>query len=404
MNKPYLIIFTEGHPDVDTGFIAPELSIIFDKFENIFVYPLHWEDKPNPFKMPANVLFRKELALYVKSVSSVQKKVAGAFSQLFVTSSLKIRPAKWNKLLNSCGYITLLAKWIMNIEFDMNNTIFYSYWLVAPALALSTLKQEKKILYFVSRAHGFDLYNERGDYILNFFKPYIFQNLNKLFCISDNGMHYLSDRYIQYSDKFTVSRLGTFNQLTNVPVNSDTFEIVSCSLLSPVKRIELLILGLGDFQNRFPAIPIKWTHIGGGPLFDSLHSLSQQKLKLGTFEFKGTLSVPEVYTLYSNNFYSCLINVSESEGLPVSVMEAQSFGIPVIATAVGGTPEIVNDQNGLLLSAAPAPGEIADAIHKAFTDKELWGNKRVISRRNWELNFDAEKNYSAFAAELLSLV
>jgi glycosyltransferase involved in cell wall biosynthesis len=404
VKKPDLIIFTEGHPDVDTGFIAPELSIIFDKFENIFVYPLRWEDKPNPFKMPANVFFRQELAFYVKSLSSVQKKIAGTFSQLFRTSILKIRPEKWNKLLNTCGYITLLAKWIRNREFDRTNTIFYSYWLVAPALALSTLKHEKKILYFISRAHGFDLYNERGDYTLNFFKPYIFQNLNKLFCISENGLQYLSDKYIQYSDKFTVSRLGTFNQITNAAVNTDSFEIVSCSSLSPVKRIELLILGIEDFQNRFPEIRIKWTHIGGGELFDSLHSLSRQKLKQGTYEFKGTLSVSEICNLYSNNFYACLINVSESEGLPVSVMEAQSFGIPVIATAVGGTPEIVNELNGLLLSARPAPGEIADAIHNVFTDKEIWKNKRGISRKNWELNFDAEKNYRAFADELLSLI
>lgn len=44
------------------------------------------------------------------------------------------------------------------------------------------------------------------------------------------------------------------------------------------------------------------------------------------------------------------INVSSSEGLPVSIMEACSFGIPIIATNVGGTAEIVQaGVNGILL-------------------------------------------------------
>ena len=40
------------------------------------------------------------------------------------------------------------------------------------------------------------------------------------------------------------------------------------------------------------------------------------------------------------------LTVSANEGIPVSIMEAQSFGIPVIATDVGGISEIVNNVNG----------------------------------------------------------
>ncbi|MFR4320263.1 MAG: glycosyltransferase [Blautia massiliensis (ex Durand et al. 2017)] len=45
------------------------------------------------------------------------------------------------------------------------------------------------------------------------------------------------------------------------------------------------------------------------------------------------------------------MNVSSSEGIPVSIMEATSFGIPGIATDAGGTKEIIRDkENGVLLS------------------------------------------------------
>jgi colanic acid/amylovoran biosynthesis glycosyltransferase len=404
VNKPTLILFTEGHPDIDTGFIIPELTISHIYFEQVIVYPLRWNAKHNQITFPSNVFFKSELAFYVKSISSLQKKISGISSPLFWSSILKIDPLKIKSLLNTCGYIKMLAKWIRKLEFDRFNTIFYSYWLLSPALALGSLKQGGYILYQVSRAHGIDLYNQRGDYILNFFKPYIFQNLNKLFCVSEFGMKYLSEMYTNYSDKFTVSRLGTFNKTiisTNIP---ESLEIVSCSFLTPVKRIDLLIKGLENFQKIFPAIRIKWTHVGAGPLFDSLNNLAGQKLKPGTFTFTGTLSIPEIYDLYTTKTYACLVNVSASEGLPVSIMEAQSFGIPVIATAVGGTPEIVNDENGHLLAADPNPNEIASAICDVVINEKKWEKKRMLSRKNWEKKFDAEKNYLAFSHELLSIL
>ena len=44
---------------------------------------------------------------------------------------------------------------------------------------------------------------------------------------------------------------------------------------------------------------------------------------------------------YKNNIIDIFINLSASEGIPVSIMDAISFGIPCIATNVGGTGEIV---------------------------------------------------------------
>jgi len=45
----------------------------------------------------------------------------------------------------------------------------------------------------------------------------------------------------------------------------------------------------------------------------------------------------DVLNYYASNPVDVFINTSSSEGLPVSIMEAMSFGIPVIATNVGGT-------------------------------------------------------------------
>jgi glycosyltransferase involved in cell wall biosynthesis len=81
-------------------------------------------------------------------------------------------------------------------------------------------------------------------------------------------------------------------------------------------------------------------------------------------------------------------------------MEAQSFGIPVIAPSVGGIPEIVDNENGVLLSPDPHPAEISEILYDISVNHSKWLDKRILSRRNWEQNYSAQKNYSGFAEEI----
>jgi len=84
-------------------------------------------------------------------------------------------------------------------------------------------------------------------------------------------------------------------------------------------------------------------------------------------------------------------------------MEAQSCGIPVIATKVGGIPEIVTEKVGILLNENPSPEEIAKAMEFFIDHPEITQQMRLNSLENWENNFNAEKNFSEFAKKLKSL-
>ena len=79
-----------------------------------------------------------------------------------------------------------------------------------------------------------------------------------------------------------------------------------------------------------------------------------------------------------------------------------SFGIPCIATNVGGTPEIVNNKNGHLLMSDPSAKEVAKAITDFYNlphdGKE---KKRIAAYKTWKNKYNAEVNYSKFAEELL---
>ena len=118
----------------------------------------------------------------------------------------------------------------------------------------------------------------------------------------------------------------------------------------------------------------------------------------------GNLENTEVFNFYKDNQIDVFINTSSSEGIPVSIMEAQSFGVPVIATDVGGTKEIVNSKNGFFLSSNPSNDEIASAIIDAANNNDKWTQKRIHSYNSWKEKYNAEENYSIFAKKLVGLI
>ena len=83
----------------------------------------------------------------------------------------------------------------------------------------------------------------------------------------------------------------------------------------------------------------------------------------------------EVMEYYKNNLVDLFVNMSESEGLPVSMMEAMSFGVPVIAPDVGGIKEIVDENSGWLLSCENCSAEFVEVIN---TLNSLQKGDRII--------------------------
>jgi len=88
----------------------------------------------------------------------------------------------------------------------------------------------------------------------------------------------------------------------------------------------------------------------------------------------------------------------------VSIMEAISYGIPALATAVYGNPEIVIDgQNGYLLDINFSVPELVSKLNSCMNDeaklREMGKNSYTLFREK----FDADKNYTLFADYLRSL-
>jgi glycosyltransferase involved in cell wall biosynthesis len=65
-----------------------------------------------------------------------------------------------------------------------------------------------------------------------------------------------------------------------------------------------------------------------------------------------------------------LVLPSLTEGLPNAVLEAMSFGVPVLATAVGGVPEIIHDGNGIMVPPND-PAALAERMAELLNDDAL---------------------------------
>jgi glycosyltransferase involved in cell wall biosynthesis len=279
--------------------------------------------------------------------------------------------------------------------------VMYSYWCDDVALGLAMANKEYPHLKTICRIHRWDVYFEESKVNYLPFRHFIVENISKIFSISTDGVNYAQKNWkVGIQDKFCVSRLGVSNkQPFQIPVK-DTFLIVSCSNIIPIKRVNLIAKAL----KYITATPIKWVHIGDGPERNKLEAFIQELPCNIQVELLGRLSNSNVKRYYAKNLPDLFINVSTSEGVPVSIMEAMSFGIPVIATNIGGNNEIVSAENGYLLPSQLLPEDLANSI-KSFLDlsSEQKEVKRYLCYETWRNYYSAEINFREFVKSFQDL-
>lgn len=269
----------------------------------------------------------------------------------------------------------------------------YSYWMASDAVAVAWLKKRCNVS-FITRCHRFDLYehDSTGDYIP--YRHLVFNKVDKIFSISIDGKKYLSKTYSYLEpDKICVSKLGTNDWGVSPKGDSDRehITVVSCSNLIPVKRVDRMIDSLMQSKTK-----INWVHFGDGIMRDNLEEKIKALPSNVSFTFMGAVKNNELMNWYANNHVDLFVNFSSSEGIPVSIMEAMSFGIPVIATDVGGTSEIVVDGvNGFLLNPDCTDCELLKKINEVTADKNF-NQLGKNAREYWLTNYYSKTNYTHF--------
>jgi glycosyltransferase involved in cell wall biosynthesis len=406
---------------VGETFIESEMDYLSSHFEKIVLVSNNIKDEQTRKTAKNITLIRHNFNL------SAKEKLKASFSLFnpivlkeFIASFKSTTPVvgkRLNYLLISFYKAQKVNRFIKTLikEHSLENTklYLYSYWWLDDALGIALYKKEHPKVIAITRAHGYDLYSFRQPNNYLPLKKFMIETLTKIYVISNNGKEYLKSIYnlsAESLSKIEIARLGTKVVSNTLPAftNPSVFTIVSCSYIYPNKRIHLIAEALLIFTNT----KINWIHIGD--FTNWLDNEYKQKV-LGLFEkinhtdfmkvdFKGNLKNEKLFDFYKNNSIDLFINVSESEGIPVSIMEAMSFGIPAIASNVGGTNELVTHYNGYLLKADCSPQTIAETINTyiALNESEKT-EKRKAAFDTWNLNYNADKNYNTFVTELLNL-
>lgn len=169
-------------------------------------------------------------------------------------------------------------------------------------------------------------------------------------------------------------------KLLGLPLDRDI--ALSVGGLNPLKGFDLLIrsfkLLMDESKNRKPYLVI----VGDGLMREELKLLIRKMGLESDAHLVGGVSHSELYRWYSAADVFCL--VSEREGYPNVLLEALACGTPVVATAVGGVPEIVcSDSLGFITERLER--NIADKIRDAFS--KTWDAEQIAStvrRCSWE--------------------
>ncbi len=411
--KRHLVLLTTSFPHGDNEpFVESEFMYLAPHFDRITIVsdrasdgqpyadiPQHATSYSFQARVCQRDLFRLLNPRHVGALLRELLRIQFRPKQRLSLGVLKILVADYLKTLSFVRYLDKTIR----LQPDEQH-YFYAYWHDHKAHAIARLKQRHPHIITVARFHGWDLYADLHPLEYLPFKKCIFMRLDMNYSISEHGRAYALETLGVPTAKVRLARLGT-PPLQRRPTLSSTgpLQLLSVSHVVKVKRVHLIVEALSLLD-----ISLTWTHVGHGSEGANLAILARTTLGPKPnikFHLAGHVDHGEVVSMMLALVNPLFINVSSSEGIPVSIMEAMSAGIPAIATAVGGTPEIVIDRlNGALLPANPSPKAIAvQILEYEALDADRKRRYREAAFETWSRAYDANVNFPVFARDLLSL-
>jgi glycosyltransferase involved in cell wall biosynthesis len=166
--------------------------------------------------------------------------------------------------------------------------------------------------------------------------------------------------------------------------------------LSPVKRHDVLLRGFARLKHPTARLLV----VGDGPVREELVSLAAGLGISDRVVFAGYRDRPE-RALAAMDLFAL---TSDSEGMPLAILEAWAAGKPVIATRVGGVPELVADGRTGLLFPAGDDGSLAERMNWLLTDPALGDALGVAGRALVRERFDTRVMAATYLRHYRALI
>ncbi|KKQ27890.1 MAG: Glycosyltransferase [Candidatus Magasanikbacteria bacterium GW2011_GWC2_37_14] len=299
--------------------------------------------------------------------------------------------------------------------FDLYTAGFFS-WLIGKIIL------RKKLVVRFAGDSAWEIANNRGytsDDILNFqnkfygiyiavikkFRNLILRGADKVVCVSE-FMGDLAEKIGVAKNKIEViynsvefldfSNKSKNNLISELDLPTESKIIVTAGRLVPWKGVAGLIKSLKIIKNTPIGKNLKLLVIGDGPELENLKKLAGEEGVLESVHFTGLISLNKVIEYYK--LADVFVLNSNYEGLSHTLLEVLSLGIPVVASNVGGNPELVeNNKNGVLISYNDLSA-ISSAIVRILTEEKWKSDEykkecaKILEKFTWKNNIEKTIN------------
>ena len=170
-----------------------------------------------------------------------------------------------------------------------------------------------------------------------------------------------------FKNKIEIINNGVFipEENTNIFTN-DQINITIVSRLVSHKNIKKIIRAISDLNDPLIYLNI----IGDGPELNQLQKISLESNNKDNIIFHGKLNRDDINHIFLKS--DIYIQASNYEGLPHSLLEAMSYGIPVLCTPVGECKEILgNEDRGYILDLPVSKNNIKSKIIEITGEKNI---------------------------------
>ncbi len=395
-----LVLFTTHFPfQGGETFLYHEFPFLCNKFRKVTIVPME-TPKGNPqIEIPGNV----EIYNFNTRAQKPLKPIAIKYGWLILKWYLKefiysphrfkyITQFKWNlhRLLG-------IAMWADECpeEWNRPDVTLYTYWFNEWTSALALLKEKGWKSTLVTRAHGYDFDEAQQARGYHPFRYTEINSVNQIYQISEFGLKYMKRQFGNRAHT-SLAYLGVNVQSSIAPINqSDVMIFVSCSNFVPLKRLHLIAEILKHLDQ-----PFRWIHFGSGTGMEDVVARCKQILPQEKMDFRGWTANNKLMEFYQQNGVDLFLNTSILEGLPVSLMEAMSFGIPMLGCNICGVPEIVNEETGILMEPEFDPQKAAEIIAQKMKSSFRNPEYRKNIQNQFSNKFRADINFMKFAETL----
>ena len=268
----------------------------------------------------------------------------------------------------------------------------HAHYATHPALVAWLIHQLTGITYSVT-VHAHDIFVRR-EMLTSKLKDAAF-----VVSISEFNLDFLSKHvgpWVRYKTHVVHCGIEPEKYQSDVakPALDQRLEMVATGSLQPYKGFPYLIEACHQLKTR--GVPFRCRIIGGGPERPQLEKLIAQYGLEDQLMLLGAKTETEVRAILATaNCYvqpSIITPNGKMEGIPVALMEAMATGLPVVASALSGIPELVRPHETGALVDPENSEQLADALEALFFDKEKGLRMAAHGRMLVEDEFALEKS------------